>query len=177
MRSVRYATVATTSQVTAVHHGALVASGQVRLPPRMPDGLPVVRTRGRQRDQACPGRPHRRREHPGPSRGSRRDRRQPDQHQELGPPLPHMPCARGSRTSPRKHPGGSGFSRRGSYLAVLADTADRLDGTDVVLRSLRGVRPGHCLLYTSDAADEEDSVDLGGRRIIKKKKKKKKNKR
>ena len=27
-----------------------------------------------------------------------------------------------------------------------------------------------CLLYTSDAADEEDSVDLGGRRIIKKKK-------
>eukprot|EP00658_Telonema_sp_P-2_P071688 TRINITY_DN60916_c0_g1_i1.p1 TRINITY_DN60916_c0_g1~~TRINITY_DN60916_c0_g1_i1.p1 ORF type:complete len:546 (-),score=72.19 TRINITY_DN60916_c0_g1_i1:116-1753(-) len=27
-----------------------------------------------------------------------------------------------------------------------------------------------CLLYTSDAADEEDSVDLGGRRIMKKKK-------
>ena len=27
-----------------------------------------------------------------------------------------------------------------------------------------------CLLYTSDAADEEDSVDLGGSRIIKKKK-------
>src|SRR5674536_82170 len=27
-----------------------------------------------------------------------------------------------------------------------------------------------CLLYTSDAADEEDSVDLGGRRIIKNKK-------
>ena len=25
----------------------------------------------------------------------------------------------------------------------------------------------YCLLYTSDAADEEDSVDLGGRRIIK----------
>src|SRR5664280_124042 len=24
---------------------------------------------------------------------------------------------------------------------------------------------GNCLLYTSDAADEEDSVDLGGRRI------------
>src|SRR5665648_1279473 len=33
-----------------------------------------------------------------------------------------------------------------------------------------------CLLYTSDAADEEDSVDLGGRRIIKKKKKSIKNK-
>ena len=29
-----------------------------------------------------------------------------------------------------------------------------------------------CLLYTSDAADERSSVDLGGRRIIKKKKNK-----
>ena len=31
-----------------------------------------------------------------------------------------------------------------------------------------------CLLYTSDAADERSSVDLGGRRIINKKKNKKK---
>mgnify|MGYP003381667629 CR=1 FL=1 len=31
--------------------------------------------------------------------------------------------------------------------------------------------PNVCLLYTSDAADERSSVDLGGRRIIKKKKK------
>ena len=31
--------------------------------------------------------------------------------------------------------------------------------------------PWACLLYTSDAADERSSVDLGGRRIIKKKKK------
>ena len=31
-----------------------------------------------------------------------------------------------------------------------------------------------CLLYTSDAADERSSVDLGGRRILKKKTKKKK---
>ena len=31
---------------------------------------------------------------------------------------------------------------------------------------------GTCLLYTSDAADERSSVDLGGRRIIKKKKQK-----
>ena len=30
---------------------------------------------------------------------------------------------------------------------------------------------GDCLLYTSDAADERSSVDLGGRRIIKKKNK------
>ena len=36
---------------------------------------------------------------------------------------------------------------------------------------LAQIRP--CLLYTSDAADERSSVDLGGRRIIKKKTKKK----
>ena len=39
------------------------------------------------------------------------------------------------------------------------------DGTRAIIR--------HCLLYTSDAADEEDSVDLGGRRIIKKKRRRK----
>eukprot|EP00825_Cyclidium_porcatum_P049076 TRINITY_DN8400_c0_g1_i3.p3 TRINITY_DN8400_c0_g1~~TRINITY_DN8400_c0_g1_i3.p3 ORF type:complete len:110 (-),score=11.99 TRINITY_DN8400_c0_g1_i3:13-342(-) len=33
-----------------------------------------------------------------------------------------------------------------------------------------------CLLYTSDAADDMQCVDLGGRRIIKKKKKTEKNK-
>eukprot|EP00658_Telonema_sp_P-2_P009323 TRINITY_DN13496_c0_g1_i2.p1 TRINITY_DN13496_c0_g1~~TRINITY_DN13496_c0_g1_i2.p1 ORF type:complete len:179 (-),score=36.83 TRINITY_DN13496_c0_g1_i2:61-597(-) len=38
----------------------------------------------------------------------------------------------------------------------------------------RGSGGSRCLLYTSDAADEEDSVDLGGRRIIKKKKRYKK---
>ena len=31
------------------------------------------------------------------------------------------------------------------------------------------MRAKACLLYTSDAADERSSVDLGGRRIIKKK--------
>ena len=39
-------------------------------------------------------------------------------------------------------------------------------------RPLVQARPSTCLLYTSDAADERSSVDLGGRRIIKKKKKK-----
>ena len=34
---------------------------------------------------------------------------------------------------------------------------------------LRVVLDTSCLLYTSDAADERSSVDLGGRRIIKKK--------
>ena len=41
---------------------------------------------------------------------------------------------------------------------------NRLQAGDVVL-----VPPlGTCLLYTSDAADERSSVDLGGRRILKK---------
>src|SRR5665648_792600 len=48
-----------------------------------------------------------------------------------------------------------------AYPAGIA--AKRVSGKPLVI---------HCLLYTSDAADEEDSVDLGGRRIIKKKKKK-----
>ena len=40
----------------------------------------------------------------------------------------------------------------------------------VGLGALGGHHVHHpCLLYTSDAADERSSVDLGGRRIIKKK--------
>ena len=35
---------------------------------------------------------------------------------------------------------------------------------------LEDKQPVPCLLYTSDAADERSSVDLGGRRIIQKKK-------
>src|SRR5665648_1156216 len=41
---------------------------------------------------------------------------------------------------------------------------------DIVIYESAFKEPCSCLLYTSDAADEEDSVDLGGRRIIKKKK-------
>ena len=37
------------------------------------------------------------------------------------------------------------------------------------LLNMLGGNPQACLLYTSDAADERSSVDLGGRRIIKKK--------
>ena len=46
---------------------------------------------------------------------------------------------------------------------------------DRFLGAVFGVaRGGLCLLYTSDAADERSSVDLGGRRLIQKKTKKKK---
>ena len=58
------------------------------------------------------------------------------------------------------------------------------DGGDATLLMILGKRaekdisviakPTSCLLYTSDAADERSSVDLGGRRIIKKQKTKQK---
>ena len=38
-----------------------------------------------------------------------------------------------------------------------------------VIHAIPVQRALFCLLYTSDAADERSSVDLGGRRIIKKK--------
>ena len=55
------------------------------------------------------------------------------------------------------------FGQRGQDFQRGA-ALDRAEAADVV------ERPGDCLLYTSDAADERSSVDLGGRRIIKKKK-------
>src|SRR5674536_408574 len=52
-------------------------------------------------------------------------------------------------------------------------SSTRLSTTPRSSKELRPLRRRRgCLLYTSDAADEEDSVDLGGRRILKKKKKK-----
>ena len=39
----------------------------------------------------------------------------------------------------------------------------------VVVKYFEGLHRESCLLYTSDAADDGESVDLGGRRIIKKK--------
>ena len=51
--------------------------------------------------------------------------------------------------------------------------ARRVEGACPVAVDVLGLRTAQvaaCLLYTSDAADERSSVDLGGRRIIKKKK-------
>ena len=45
----------------------------------------------------------------------------------------------------------------------------------ILLALVVGALTTPCLLYTSDAADERSSVDLGGRRIIKKKKQNKQN--
>ena len=45
-----------------------------------------------------------------------------------------------------------------------------VDSLGAAKNGIEKTRNSICLLYTSDAADERSSVDLGGRRIIKKKK-------
>ena len=67
---------------------------------------------------------------------------------------------------------GDVYKRQGVLSARWAGSHgnDRAN-LDLVLDQLADVPAGRrgCLLYTSDAADERSSVDLGGRRIIKKK--------
>ena len=58
----------------------------------------------------------------------------------------------------------------GDGLAFLYDTDHGLTSQSGAPISTSVRLPFVCLLYTSDAADERSSVDLGGRRIIKKKK-------
>ena len=55
-------------------------------------------------------------------------------------------------------------------VAELTERKNKFTTQLTELDSQPKVQAESCLLYTSDAADEEDSVDLGGRRIIKKKK-------
>ena len=56
-------------------------------------------------------------------------------------------------------------------LAPYSDDARWVRARQVTARALAlSTLARDCLLYTSDAADERSSVDLGGRRIIKKKK-------
>ena len=57
-----------------------------------------------------------------------------------------------------------GPAARKVYADAQAHLARIIDG--------RELRAHGCLLYTSDAADERSSVDLGGRRLIKKNKNK-----
>ena len=66
-------------------------------------------------------------------------------------------CIRDSRVS--------GKDRRSGRLG---DAGER--ERDVIASGAQDGRLVVCLLYTSDAAAERSSVDLGGRRIIKKKK-------
>ena len=63
----------------------------------------------------------------------------------------------------------------GRWASTTMIGSIRLDGTTTCM-TIAGATDTEvfrayvgCLLYTSDAADERSSVDLGGRRIIKKK--------
>ena len=70
---------------------------------------------------------------------------------------------------------GSEMCIRDRILSDMAKFSTDLDSafsalSDPTRRAIISRLCDGCLLYTSDAADERSSVDLGGRRIIKKKK-------
>ena len=68
---------------------------------------------------------------------------------------------------------GDVYKRQAEQQAADDDPADllaRFRAGAAGERQRDGAQHHGCLLYTSDAADERSSVDLGGRRIIKKKK-------
>src|SRR5665648_548546 len=60
---------------------------------------------------------------------------------------------------------GRRLSEEGLVVETLLDQG--ADGRGDCRARAPGAPDELCLLYTSDAADDEDSVDLGGRRIIK----------
>ena len=70
----------------------------------------------------------------------------------------------------RQHLGGAD----GITIHLREDRRHIQDADVEKLRDLAQIKL--CLLYTSDAADERSSVDLGGRRILKKKNNEKKRK-
>ena len=67
---------------------------------------------------------------------------------------------------------GARLKRAGDIRSAKPNVESKLNGEYVVETTMNSYA---CLLYTSDAADERSSVDLGGRRIIKKKNKYKNN--
>ena len=67
---------------------------------------------------------------------------------------------------------GDVYKRQVQYLEIDEHNHESVDGLkriEIFPKSFPAPTFGTCLLYTSDAADERSSVDLGGRRIIKKK--------
>eukprot|EP00658_Telonema_sp_P-2_P006666 TRINITY_DN12522_c0_g1_i1.p1 TRINITY_DN12522_c0_g1~~TRINITY_DN12522_c0_g1_i1.p1 ORF type:complete len:141 (+),score=25.70 TRINITY_DN12522_c0_g1_i1:320-742(+) len=87
--------------------------------------------------------------------------------QQLVPPHARVPNVVPRRLGAvHHHNGRRGIFKEGCYVDAVS-----LNPSRVPQLQLPRVLLHRCLLYTSDAADEEDSVDLGGRRIIKKKKK------
>ena len=59
-------------------------------------------------------------------------------------------------------------SENGKLDLTEAEGLDDLIHADTDRQRRQALRQLNCLLYTSDAADERSSVDLGGRRILKK---------
>ena len=55
-------------------------------------------------------------------------------------------------------------------LRTHVEFSGMADNKANIMISINTLIIGACLLYTSDAADERSSVDLGGRRIIQQKK-------
>ena len=72
---------------------------------------------------------------------------------------------KGSESKKRKR-----RSQRDYNLAFKIQVVSQVEKGEMTYKQAQ--RHYGCLLYTSDAADERSSVDLGGRRIIKKKKNK-----
>ena len=72
------------------------------------------------------------------------------------------------------------FRQSGDILIIYTENRKFTEKNNKISIIYRAVNPRYlyhtCLLYTSDAADERSSVDLGGRRILKKKKIKKQKK-
>src|SRR5664280_3163113 len=84
----------------------------------------------------------------------------------VSPPLPDCERTMNRPTcAPRcrnRTPVGGHFVQRGPAVVPIGWPHGSSAGGRVPDQH-RGGRPRGCLLYTSDAADEEDSVDLGGR--------------
>ena len=69
---------------------------------------------------------------------------------------------------------GDVYKRQAKMLPFALKSFDNLENSATKPAAISVCGPPFpcgCLLYTSDAADERSSVDLGGRRIIKKKNK------
>src|SRR5674536_121335 len=86
--------------------------------------------------------------------------------------LPRSVTAVSRLTTARSAPASTGWI--GASAVAGSASRGRTTPSKCTSPPKASVTAGPCLLYTSDATDEEDSVDLGGRRIIKKKKKKEK---
>src|SRR5665648_350375 len=71
----------------------------------------------------------------------------------------------------RSHGEGEEFYKRAEELGleIIDATCPFVMKIQKLVKQAKEEGYNICLLYTSDAADEEDSVDLGGRRLIKKK--------